>query len=489
MRKLTEASVYLEYRRGLDYKRELGLFDTVRNNENFFVGKQWEGVRSNGLPTPVFNFLKRAVLFTVAGLTSSSAKITASALGTAPDGAVAAVNSELDAIFETNSLHALIRELLRNSAVDGDGCLFVRWDADRPNGAGRQGAVTTEVVENSRVFFGNVNSRHVQEQPYIIVSHRVMIGDARETALQNGADPALVLPDSDAELLPRELREDDARVTVLMRLWKDAQTRTVWCCESAKGVMLRSPWDTGLALYPLIWLPWDYIRNSYHGQAMITGLIPNQVFVNKLFAMSMISLMTTAYPKVVYDRARIAKWDNRVGAAIPVLGGDVTGAARIIDPAHVSPQIAQFIDAAISYTQTFLGATPAALGEVRPDNTSAIIALQKASAVPNELTRANLYQALEDLGRIYIDFMRAYYGERAFGDKHFDFERLGGFELSLKLDVGASAYWSELASMNTLDNLLVRGKISFEDYLERVPDGYIPAKRELLEKIKSPASL
>ena len=60
----------------------------------------------------------------------------------------------------------------------------------------------------------------------------------------------------------------------------------------------------GLTLYPITWFNWDYVQD-YHGQAVITGLIPNQVFINKLFAMSMISLMTTAYPKIVYDRDRV----------------------------------------------------------------------------------------------------------------------------------------------------------------------------------------
>ena len=506
MRPVTSETINHEHRHGLHYKREQELFNTVKNNENFFVGRQWEGVRSNGLPTPTFNFLKRTVLYTVASLTSSSTKITVSSFGIVPDSnspagtdsdtACAAVNTELDAIFETNKLNSLLREMLRNSAVDGDGCLFVRWDPDAPGYDGTGGApsarggIFTEAIQNTRVFFGNANDRHVESQPYIIISRRAFIGDAKRQARENGINPDNVLPDTDAELLPKELREDDGKVTALLRLWKDETTKTVWCAECTKDTMLRKPWDTGLTRYPLIWLPWDYVQNSYHGQAMITGLIPNQIFINKLFAMSMLSLMTTAYPKVIYDQSRIAKWDNRVGAAIPVLGGDVGGAARIIDPAHVSPQIAQFIDTALSYSQTLLGATPAALGDVRPDNTSAIIALQKASAIPNELTRADLYQAVEDLGRIYIDFMRAYYGERYIatddGGKLFDFESLAGQELSLKLDVGASAYWSEIASMNTLDNLLVRGKIDFADYLERVPEGYIPGRRELLEKAREP---
>ena len=115
----------------------------------------------------------------------------------------------------------------------------------------------------------------------------------------------------------------------------------------------------------------------------------------------MISLMTLAYPKVVFDRTRIVKWDNRVGAAIGV-NGSVENVSKIVDPATISPQIAQFIDLAVSYTQKFLGASDVAMGDTRPDNTSAIIALQRAAATPMELTKQNLLQSVEDLGRIYM---------------------------------------------------------------------------------------
>ena len=252
---------------------------------------------------------------------------------------------------------------------------------------------------------------------------------------------------------------------------------------------------------------WDYVQNCYHGQAAVTGLIPNQIFVNKIFAMTMISLMTTAYPKVVYDRTRIGKWDSRVGAAIGVNGGDVTNVAKAIDPAVISPQVSQFIELAISLTKEFMGATDAALGDTRPDNTSAIIALQKASSVPMELTKQELFQCIEDLGNIWLDLMRTYYGARfvevspseaeqqamasigltqAMGSKPvlFDFSVLERIPLSLKLDVGGSAYWSEIAQMNTLDNLLMQGQISVIDYLERVPNGYISNQQELIQTLR-----
>ena len=56
--------------------------------------------------------------------------------------------------------------------------------------------------------------------------------------------------------------------------------------------------------------------------------------------------------------------------------------------------------------------------------------------------------------------------------------------MSLKLDVGASSYYSEIASIQTLDNLLRMNKITTLQYLERIPDGYIPARRELIDQMK-----
>ena len=57
--------------------------------------------------------------------------------------------------------------------------------------------------------------------------------------------------------------------------------------------------------------------------------------------------------------------------------------------------------------------------------------------------------------------------------------------MTLKLDVGASSYYSEIASMQTLDNLLMNGHITATQYLERIPDGYIPARRALINELKT----
>lgn len=475
--------------------------------------KQWEGVQSNGLPTPVFNFLKRVTLFQVASITSDNIKMQATPMGVTEAHSAAQVmadvlNREFTALFEQNRIPVMLREYLRNAAVDGDGCLYTYWDPEAETGQASRGAIVTEVIENTRVFFGNPNDRRVQRQPYIIISSREMLDSVQRRAERDGNSADDIRADEDARNTygADPFRTDD-KVTVLLRLWRDEGTGTVWGCECTRDCVVRKPWDMGLKLYPITWLNWDYIQNCYHGQALITGLIPNQIFVNKAYAMSMISLMSSAFPKTVYDKTRVPHWDNRVGGAIGVNGGDVTNVAKIIEPAQISPQVAQFIQLAVDQTQTFQGATSAAMGDTRPDNTSAIIALQRASSVPSEITKQNLYQSVEDLGQIYADYMAEYYGVRLVEKDvpmdadpgmlqfagidpkapmvvEFDFSQLKNAHFTMKLDVGASSYWSEIAAMQTLDNLLQQRQIGLEDYLERVPDGFILKRRELLEKIR-----
>ena len=258
----------------------------------------------------------------------------------------------------------------------------------------------------------------------------------------------------------------------------------ILACETTREKLVRPEWDTGLTLYPLSWMSWDSVPGCCHGQAAVTGLIPNQIFVNKLFAMSMISLMSNAYPKIVFDRTKIARWDNRVGAAIGVTG-DTSGVATAVGAQSMSPQISQFIALAIDYTQNFMGATDTALGNVDPRNTSAIIAVQKASNIPLEMVKQNLYQCLEEMGRVYIDIMGAYYGERLCPDgrggaETFDFSSLSEAPMKLRLDVGSCSYWSEVASVQTLDNLLKAGHITLSEYLERLPDGFVTGREELI---------
>jgi hypothetical protein len=66
----------------------------------------------------------------------------------------------------------------------------------------------------------------------------------------------------------------------------------------------------------------------------------------------------------------------------------------------------------------------------------------------------------------------------------FDFSTLQNMDLKTSIDVGETSYWSEISAMQTMDNLLASERIEFIDYLERMPNEFIPKKAELIAKIK-----
>lgn len=499
------------YQKSVDFKTAVNLYDTVKVNENFFVGKQWEGVESNGLPTPTFNIIKRVVSFITATITSDNIKVTASSMVHSlnpqeSQDIVDIVNDELRFLFEYNRIPALIRKFARNAAVDGDACIYTYWDPDIETGQTAKGGIKSEIISNLRVHFGNPNDSDVQSQPWIIIEKREQVRKAKRRAKANGIENwDEIMPDEGHAGVDDVKRTDD-KVTVLLVLWRDEDDGVIHAFECTKQAAIKKPWSLGIKMYPITWLSWEEVQDSYHGQGMVTGLIPNQVFINKAWAMTMLSIMRTAFPKYLFNKTVLQSLDNRIGGAIGYQGGDINNVIKVVDPAVISPQVSQLIELAISETESSLGATSVALGDTRPDNTSAIIALQRAAATPSEMTKQNLYDATEELSRIYFEFMAEYYGIRnvllplpaetmkamegtgvLIPDKvvlPFDFNALKNHPMFLKVDVGASTYYSEIASTTTMENLLRLEKIDIVQFLERISDDYVPRRRDLIEEKK-----
>lgn len=512
----TLQEILKKYDKAYSFNQQIGLYETVKVNEDFFIGNQWEGVQSNGLPTPTYNMFKRVINFQVSNITSDSMAIQVSTLpGVSPyssaelDDICQVINQQIKAIMERCKIVSKNREFLRNAAVTGDGCLHFYFDPTIENGQNVKGEICAEALDNVRVHFGNPNTKDVQKQPHIILVRRELVEDVQYRMERDensaGGDPENIQADSEKFQNKYDSYTDD-KVTVLTYYFRNRETGTIWVAEATERQMVTEPHDTGLKYYPLVWLNWDYVRDCYHGQAMVTGLLPNQKFINKMFALVSISLMTTAFPKYVYDKTKVSSWSGDVGTAIGV-SGNVDGVAKVIEGASVSPQISQFIEMAFDKTHTLLGASDVAMGDSRPDNTSAIIALQRAASTPMEMTKQQDYQAMEDACRIWIDMMSVNYGVRMVektldmepagqqplgmdmqiqkGTVPFDFRILKDIRLAVKIDVGASSYWSEIATVQTCENLLMNGHINVIQFLERLPEGYLSKKQELIDELKA----
>ena len=243
-----------KYERAKTYNQSINLYDTVKANENFYIGRQGEGVQANGLPTPQVNFLKRVTGFTVANIVSESIRINATAMASYPEDdklidPVRIINEEMEALCEQNRLPALVKEFARDAAVRGDGCIYSWWDEDGNAGPNGKGRIRCEMVENTRVFFGNPNDRRVQEQPWIMIEKREIVRLAKKRAKENGSeDWRQIMPDDENLEAVDSVKQTDDKVTTILLLWKDDETGEVWGYEFCHNCVIREPWNLEIRL-------------------------------------------------------------------------------------------------------------------------------------------------------------------------------------------------------------------------------------------------
>lgn len=495
MAEITAQRVAREYAKGDDFNTRLNLYEECRRNENFYLGKQWEGVNAPDLEKPVLNFLKRVVSYFVSMIVSDD-------IGFAFDPwtkdqqtevLTKVLETEVDRVFERTKAKSLNRTVLRDAAVQGDGAMFWRFDPE-------EGEIALEALPGTKLIFGNPYIHEVQQQPYIIVVQRRQLGDVRREAETVGIDPSTIQPDSANRYSAMEEQADDL-VTVLHRFWRVTRedeegnrVRSVWRCKCTQEIMLEEPVDTLTTLYPVAWMNWERQEGNYHGMSAISPLVPNQVFVNKMWAMAMEQAKKLAFPKVIYNKSLIPRWTNRVGEAIGINGSPQDAVAEGWRAPDMSAQVLEMVQRTIDYSRDFMGASDAALGNIRPDNTSAIVAVQKASSAPLELQRLAFLQFVEDCTRIILDQMRAFYGERvcSYSDDDgnqvtavVDFGLVTPEALNLRVEVGAASYWSELMQQQTMDNLMQLGILPDAiTYIESIPDGYIHGKSKIINRLK-----
>ena len=342
---------------------------------------------------------------------------------------------------------------------------------------------------------------------------------------QEMIDPNTGLTVMEPELGPDGMPkyEEDANGLLIPKMVPAKETvTTVRVTKATRSTIIYEDVDTGLSLYPIAWGNWERQKNQYHGRALVTGLLPNQISINKLFASAIRHVDLMAFPKTVYNADLISSWNNEIGQAIGVHGiqpgQSIQQVAYNLQPSDMSNQVFALIDKAMAYTKECLGTTDAQMGNVKPENTSALMVLNTNAEVPLENIRAGEYEWLEDCCKIILDMQGTLYGKRpvimskvfkdlVIGDdgvpvidpmtgrmktqevtykvvEEFDFSQLKNVALSMKIDAGATTYFSEIAMTQTLDNLRRDGTLDVIQYLERLPDKLIPRKKELIDELR-----
>lgn len=488
-------------------------YDVIDTNIAFASGDQWRNVKGEGLPKPVFNIIKRVKQFKIASLKSDNIAINIQPMEyrASSEDEIMQQNihfadlttAEIKNILENINFDAKSRELLSDGFDTGDFCLHWYFDLEKTpykKYPDIKGMINAEIIDATNVMFGNPNIRDVEKQPYIILIGRDFVKNLQKEYKDNKGkeNESIIQEDYETNYMTGdngkiEIDADDyGKALYIIKYYK--KDGKVYANKSVQNAYIYKDKDLGYEYYPIAFNNWEHVKGCYHGRAETTGIIPNQIAINKMFAMVIYHLMLTAFPTAVYDADKVESWSNEIGAQIPVTnlnGASIKNVAGYLEPATMSSQIMNAIELAMQYTKETLGVGDASLGNVTMNNASALIAVQKSNAVPLENVRANLYEFVEDCGRIIIDMMATNYGIRPVvmqqdDDRvveEFDFSKLKGMWLNIKADVGAASYFSEIASIQTLDNLLNAGRIEFIDYLKRIPDELIPQKQELINSL------
>lgn len=530
--------IFDQYRRAASYKASLGtrgLYEQSRINERFYIGDQWYGARCGDTkPLVRYNVIKRIGDYKMAQIGGTPLAVNYSAAGVAvtaatqaeadarremwragtavgapalsPDAHTALVMTALSdyhrATAERVGLDALKNTALRRAFISGTGLLYTYWDPDIPTGQYAdeartlpiRGDIRCEVLDVENVYFGDPAVADVQAQPWIILAARrpvsAVIRDARRAGMSEEAIAA-IRPDEG------ETDPDEPKATVLTKLYKQYApdgTYRVMAVVAVEGTVVRPPFDIGIRMYPLAAFRWETHGDNAYGESEVTHLIQNQIAINRAVTAGANAVMMMGMPIMVVNEDVVpVAVTNDPGQIIPVNGAeDLHNALRYVAPADFAPQFEGLVSSMIENTLTQSGANDAALGDARPDNASAILALQDAARIPLKLLQHRFYAFMEDIARIWAEFWVCLYGRRtlqvsdAAGVWYFPFDAAAVRDTVIRatVDIGPAGMWSELQSRQTLDSLLQAGVLTPLQYLERLPRGTLPRQTELIRALR-----
>ena len=527
-------NIFRQYRDGVSFKASLGkkgLYEQSRINERFFIGDQWSGANcGNDRPLVRHNVIKRIGEFKMSHLNSSKIDVNFSAEGvfntieeqdrvreerkrlskkgqavfspleSQDESAliVSALNSHYQSTAARTKLETVLDDALRNAFISGTGIVYTYFDkdiktglyADKIGGTAITGDIAVQALKVEDVYFGDPTLTDVQKQPYIIICEQASVKALKEEAERKG------LPKETIERIGANSGKKE-KIVLLTKLFKakdENLQEKVYAVKVCEGITIRPVWDIGISKYPLSVFSWEKRENLIYGDSEITYLIPNQIAINRMITASVWSAMTTGMPLMLVNGDAVnGEITNDPGQIIKVYGSseEVSSAVKYVTPPDFSKGYNDAVSILISNTLTQCGANDAALGDVNPDNTSAIIELREAAALPLALLKNRYFRFIEDIALIWTEFFMKMYGKRSLkiSDENgvwyipFDSERYKNLVLNVKATAMEEANTSKNEGLAILSQLFEKGAITADQYISRLPKGMIPDARALMKEI------
>ena len=545
----TPQKIAEQHKKSVEFKTNLNLYEQTKKNERFMIGDQWLGSQTkSNLPLLNYNFIGRIVKYKESQILSNPLTAAFCAEGvpsflTDEQGAqrnevmtdlqsgnyesfnalsdddklnltFSALSDYYTAASERLKLNEKYAAAAHNAAISGTGALYFYWDELIDTGLFSGSDKTTKIMGDvscevltveDQLDFYDPTETDINKQDYIIISKKITVSEAKRVAKINGVSDEEIqkITADTGEQNYAYQRDEDAndtvdRVTVFTKLFKkwsdDYKQFSIYAVRTTESVTLREEWDTGLTRYPIALFRWEERGHCIFGESEVTNIIPNQISVNRMITAAVWNAMLTGMPIMLVDRNIVqGEITNQPGQILECHGDrDVSSAATYLTPPSFSSALMNTSADIINNTMSNAGANDAALGELKSDNATAIIARREAATAPMQMMKNRYYQFVEDAVRILADMWILFYGTRKLkiSDKQgnwylpFEGEKYKNLVLSVKIDVGASTIWSQEKGQQILDNLFLNQKIDFIQYLDRIPKGLITDVQGLIDDFK-----
>lgn len=504
------------YEKGKNYNEKRGLYADTDRNFRFYNEDQWDGLKSGSIAPVTYNVIKPIVKYKVGNLLTNLLVVNYSAenwedevFQREAEKVCDKLNKHVARLWEKDYMDYKLRRIVKQSCINSEGVVYVNNDENNEP--------QIEIISKNNIYYGDENQVDIQKQPYILIAKRMPIEKVIELAKDNKlSDEEIknITPDNltGTEAGDSAKEEVDNKVLVITKLTKERDK--VYTKVSAKHVVIKKEYDSGLTLYPVAHMIWEELEGSARGMGEVKYLIPNQIEINRNLMRRLISSKYFSYPQRVVNIEKIVnpKAIDKIGQTIKIrdmLVDDVKKYIGFLQPAPMSNDADLIGNELITNTRELAGAGDIATGDVNPEQASgrAILALQNVAQQTLNEQLMHIKMFVEDLGRIYIDQWKTYNKTNGMTileevevevpgengeiktEKQKKPYKINGTVLeklktNVKVDVTPKSAYDKLAYEMSLENLLSNKLITFEEYVKLLPwDSAMPKAKleELLE--------
>ena len=515
IQEIKETPIWGLYEKGRNYHRRVGIYTDTDRNYRMYNGNQWAGAKLGGVEPVQKNFIKPIVKYKISVIHSnlyavhySSENFENRELFKESEKYCEMLNRYARRIWERDKMDYKGRKVTKDSAINDEGIIYVDFDREKMT-------PTNEIIKKVDIYYGNENDEDIQAQPYILIRKRMPVVNAIELALAHGMSEektAYIIGDTDTFEESGEAAkiELDNMVTIVYKMYK--QNGTVHFSISSRWIEIAKDIDTGLTLYPVAHFVWEEKEGSARGEGEVRYLIPNQIEVNRTEMRRVLTVKNQAYPLKVVDISKVVNPQalDTVGGTIKTNGQPVEDVHKIvgtIQPAQMSPDVKQLQEDLIQVTRDLAGAGDTATGQVNPESASgrAILAVQQASQAPMTEQKESYKNFVEDLARIWLDYLIVYSvdgvnleqeltdpetGEETVQLVNVPQTVLQQLQASVKIDITPKGVYDKFAQEQTIENLLTNGLFTaqrvgeLKTYAEVLDDDSVAPKIKILEAIE-----